>query len=110
MFPRSGLLQAGDSGDAVHMLQLMLNRAAGRYINLLPVAVTGIYDADTVQAVDAFQTCCLLETERGKTDKRTWNRLVRLYQLIWKKTFRRQSEGFLFRASRPFTGGYNLSP
>ena len=22
-----------------------------------------------------------------------------------KKTFRRQSEGFLFRASRPFTGG-----
>jgi len=32
--------------------------------------------------VDAFQTCCLLETERGKTDKRTWNHLVRLYQLI----------------------------
>ena len=82
LFPRSGLLQAGDSGDAVHMLQLMLNRAAGRYINLLPVAVTGIYDADTVQAVAAFQTCCLLETERGKTDKRTWNHLVRLYQLI----------------------------
>ncbi|MBS5480098.1 MAG: peptidoglycan-binding domain-containing protein [Acutalibacteraceae bacterium] len=82
LFPRSGILQIGDSSDAVHMLQLMLNRVAGRYINLLPVAVTGIYDEGTAQAIEVFQTCCLLEADRGKTDKRTWNHLVRLYHLV----------------------------
>lgn len=82
LFPRSGILRAGDSGDAVHMLQLMLNRVAERYINLLSVPVTGIYDEDTAQAVDVFQTCCLLDADRGETDKSTWNQLVRLYHLV----------------------------
>lgn len=82
LFPRNGILRTGDSGDVVHMLQLMLNRVANRYINLLPVKVTGIYDEGTAQAVDVFQTCCLLDADRGETDKRTWNHLVRLYHLV----------------------------
>ena len=48
------------------------------FFPIQPVAITGIYDDETRDAISEVQTRYLLPVT-GETDKLTWNALVRLY-------------------------------
>ncbi len=80
-FQFPGELQRGDSGSGVLVLQYLL-RVIGQFIPQLPViAQTGIYDAETEQAVAAFQTY-LDEAVTGVVTSETWDALYRQYASI----------------------------
>ena len=67
------VLKAGVRDPLVFILQVMLGE-----INGVPIAVTGIYDIDTVNAVRAQQLAAdLLPT--GEVDRVTWDYLAFLY-------------------------------
>ena len=74
-------LLRGDSGDGVRVLQYLL-RVIGQFIPQLPVLTqTGVYDAETEQAVAAFQTY-LEEAATGVVTLETWDALYRQYDSI----------------------------
>ncbi|MGN0641902.1 MAG: peptidoglycan-binding protein [Huintestinicola sp.] len=78
-FPsNSTVLETGDGGTVVIILQAMLNTLAGHYINLNPVEVTGFYDSSTAAAVADIQNIFGMQPT-GKSDLRTWNNIVRLF-------------------------------
>lgn len=78
LFPAPGFqLMAGDSGELVHLVQVLMNLAARRFANLEPVPVTGSYDAATEAAVRRLQAVSALP-ETGRLDRDTWNRLAAL--------------------------------
>ena len=71
------ILQEGDRGDLVHLVQILIRLAAGHYANLEPIPVTGIFDAETAAAVRQLQRIAGLP-ESGAVDRQTWNRLAAL--------------------------------
>ena len=71
------LLQEGDGGELVRLVQVLLNLAAGRYGNLDMIPVTGQYDAATAGAVRNLQRISSLP-QSGAMDRSTWNRLAAL--------------------------------
>ena len=75
------LLQERDSGELVQLVQVLLNLAAAHYGNLMPVSVTGIYDAETAAAVRHLQAVSALP-ETGILDRNTWNRLAALINTL----------------------------
>ena len=78
LFPSGAfLLQERDSGDLVQLVQALLNLAASHYQNLMPVTVTGQFDAETAEAVRNLQRISALP-ETGALDRATWNRLAAL--------------------------------
>ncbi len=82
LFPAGGfLLQERDSGELVQLVQVLLNLAAAHYRNLMPVAVTGDYDAQTAEAVRKLQAVSALP-ETGILDRNTWNRLAALINTL----------------------------
>lgn len=82
LFPAGGfLLQERDSGELVQLVQVLLNLAAAHYGNLMPVAVTGDYDAQTAEAVRKLQAVSALP-ETGILDRNTWNRLAALINTL----------------------------
>lgn len=70
--------EAQSTGDSVWFLQVILRALAARYRNLLSVQPTGVYDEETVLAVQTAQKILGLPQD-GITDKTTWNAVVRLY-------------------------------
>lgn len=72
-------IKLGDSGDAVVVVQLLLNKFASKYSNLKNVNVTGKYNIETADAVKNFQSITLLEPT-GTVNKPTWNEMVKLYR------------------------------
>lgn len=82
IFPAGGfLLQERDSGELVQLVQVLLNLAAAHFGNLMPIAVTGEYDAQTTDAVRKLQAVSALP-ETGILDRNTWNRLAALVNTL----------------------------
>ena len=71
------VLQEGDRGDLVQLVQVLCNLAAKHYTNLPSVAVTGEFDAETADAVRRIQAFSSLP-ETGRLDRQGWNRLAAL--------------------------------
>ncbi len=68
----------GDEGPTVRLLQAMIDTVALFYDNLLDVAETGQYGADTVAAVKRLQEAFGLEPT-GTVDRATWDMLANTY-------------------------------
>lgn len=66
-------------GDAVYLIQLMLQSISNRYQNFPKVQINGIYDQRTTDAVKEFQRAAGLPIT-GNVDKNTWNRLAQAYR------------------------------
>lgn len=78
-FPgRSFVLQKGDSGDAVYVLQVMLDTLSRIFPNLPAVPITGEYDENTARAVQAYQQHTNLP-QNGEVDKAVWDHIARSY-------------------------------
>lgn len=72
-------IKTGDSGDAVYVIQLILNNFALVYSNFSSIPVTGSYGSETAEAVKNFQSASML-TQTGTVDRPTWNEMTRLYR------------------------------
>ena len=82
-----GLLQEGDTGISVRLLQYMLN-VAGEFLQELPQPPqTGVFDNDTRTAVLALQAYEGLD-ETGTVGEDTWDALLRQYTSIDATVFR----------------------
>lgn len=80
VFPTEILaIKLGDSGDAVIVIQLILNNFASRYSNLKSVKVNGQYNNETADAVRNFQNVTMLQPT-GEVNRPTWNEMIRLYR------------------------------
>lgn len=78
IFPAGAfLLQKGDSGDLVQLVQVLYNLIAEHYSNLATITVDGDFDDETAAAVRAVQRLSALP-ETGAIDRQTWNRLAAL--------------------------------
>lgn len=76
VFPSAKYVAAkGDSGQLVYILQAMLQSIGKRYDNAPTIDVSGIYDDNTVEAVERFQRWCGIPRS-GRVDSGTWNMLV----------------------------------
>ena len=75
------ILRPGDTGDDVRVIQYFL-AVVGTFDDAVPsVAINGIYDESTANAVIAFQTAVGL-TPDGIVGEDTWNRLYDAYRGI----------------------------
>lgn len=78
IFPNSGfILQQGDRGELVYLVQMLLEALAKRYENLPQVQPNSEFDAQTADAVRAFQAVSGLP-QTGILDRDTWNHLAAL--------------------------------
>lgn len=75
------LLQEGDSGDDVRVIQYFLAVVGNFYDTVPPIPVTGTFDAATANAVRAFQRTVGLP-EDGIVGEQTWEELHRAYRGI----------------------------
>ena len=74
-------LKAGDTGNNVSSIQYYL-AVIGRFYDAVPeVSITGVFDEQTVRAVEAFQTVSGL-TADGIVGRNTWNAIYRAYRGI----------------------------
>lgn len=71
----TSILSPGESGQKVFVLQYYLAVLAGFYAEIPFLELTGIYDANTEQAVLAFQQLAGLP-ENTSVSEETWNALV----------------------------------
>lgn len=72
-------IKSGDSGDAVYVIQIILNNFAVNYSNFRKIPITGRYGKETAEAVQKFQSTAMLN-ESGIVDRPTWNEMTRLYR------------------------------
>lgn len=79
--PERESLRPGDVGFPVTAVQYMLDELTLEYEGLEGVPQNGIYGQETAQAVRAFQRRNLLP-ETGEVDKKTWDALVRSYEIV----------------------------
>ena len=79
--PPESVLGAGDSGDVVLMLQIMLTAAAHRFPAIPEPELTGRYDSATEISVTAFQRAADLPVS-AVTDKETWDAIADTYNVI----------------------------
>lgn len=79
--PERDSLRQGDVGFPVTAVQYMLDELTTQYEGLENVPQNGIYGPETTAAVRAFQRRNLLP-ETGEVDKRTWDALIRSYELV----------------------------
>lgn len=75
--PGDFLLQEGDSGDLVYLVQVLLRLIGKSFGNLDAPPLTGIYDPDTAATVLQLQEIAALP-QTGKFDRRTWDRVASL--------------------------------
>ena len=78
--PAGESLGIGDVGFVVSVIQYMLNELSLLYDGLDNVETNGNFDAATEAAVTEFQKRNLFP-QTGRVDKRTWDRLVRSFEL-----------------------------
>lgn len=85
-------LRLGDRGDAVRFIQVRLNRISTNYPSIPKIdPVDGIFDADTRDAVLAFQRAFNM-TQDGIVGSGTWYQIVRIYNAV-KRLNELNSEG-----------------
>lgn len=85
-------LRVGDRGDAVRFIQVRLNRISTNYPSIPKIdPVDGIFDADTREAVLAFQRAFNM-TQDGVVGSGTWYQIVRIYNAV-KRLNELNSEG-----------------
>lgn len=76
IFPPGGfILQRGDTGEFVYLVQVLLNAIARRYHNLPVIPVSGSYDTATSDAVANLQRLADLP-DTGVMDRITWDHLA----------------------------------
>ncbi|MDE5946264.1 MAG: peptidoglycan-binding protein [Oscillospiraceae bacterium] len=76
VFPsRNYIIQTGDTGMIVYIIQSILYAMHSQYDNFPAIQVNGIYDNVTYQAVKFFQNLANLQ-QTGKVNNHTWNALV----------------------------------
>lgn len=76
--PFTQTLRQGDTGTPTRTVQYYLSIIAYFNQNLSPVPLTGIFDSETVAAVERFQNFYGL-AETGEVDAQTWNVITRIY-------------------------------
>ena len=76
--PTNYSLGEGDMGFAVSAIQYLLETISV-FFPVEAVEITGVYDEKTRDAISEMQARYLLPVT-GRTDKLTWNALVRLYE------------------------------
>jgi len=77
-------LKEGTTGDSVFLLQTMLNYIGEEHYNIGGVQRTGVYDADTTEAVREYQRAAGLKMT-GETDKATWDALAAVYNKFFEQ-------------------------
>jgi peptidoglycan hydrolase-like protein with peptidoglycan-binding domain len=78
LFPMPGfVLQEGDRGTLVHLVQVLLNLVGGHYANLPDIPLSGVYDRETADAVRRLQQAAGLP-QTGTLDRAAWDRLAAL--------------------------------
>ena len=78
LFPNADfVMQRGSTGDLVSSVQRLLMELSALYANIPRLAVTGVYDTPTEQAVRQMQKKGGLP-ENGALDRASWNLLVTL--------------------------------
>ena len=75
-FPNT--LREGDYGDAVRAFQYYLAVIGAYYQSVLPLRISGDYNAETAASVRSFQQTYGLP-QTGIADRRTWNDIYRAY-------------------------------
>ena len=73
------VLHTGLSGPSVTQLQQYLNAISLTYPTITPVAVDGVFGAQTEQAVREYQTTFSLPVT-GQVDRETWNSIINTYK------------------------------
>lgn len=74
-------LTVGARGDAVLLLQLMINSLSARFANIPFVPQTGVYDAAAANAVSRLQQLFGLPAD-GITDLAAWNAITGAYNAL----------------------------
>ncbi|MCR5307145.1 MAG: peptidoglycan-binding protein [Oscillospiraceae bacterium] len=78
LFPMPGfVMQEGDRGALVHLVQVLLNLVSRRYANLPDIPLSGVYDAETEAAVRRMQSIAGLP-QTGTLDRAAWDSLASL--------------------------------
>ena len=72
------VLREGDFGDAVRAFQYYLAVIGAYYVSVLPLQITGNFNAETAASVRSFQQTYGLP-QTGVVDRRTWNDVYRAY-------------------------------
>ena len=70
----------GDKGFIVSVIQYMLSELTILYDGLENVEITGLFDERTQSAIGEFQKRNLFP-QTGRVDKKTWDRLVKAFEL-----------------------------
>ena len=73
------MLSVGDIGFAVSSVQFLLNEISVILDSIEELAITGIYNIDTMRAVSVFQASSGLDVT-GEVNKETWDMLVDTYE------------------------------
>ncbi len=76
-----GLLAQGTTGDSVRVIQYYLAVVATYYATVPTVAVNGVFDQQTTEAVRAFQQSFDLPVD-GIVGRQTWQKLEDVYESI----------------------------
>ncbi|MBR5528782.1 MAG: peptidoglycan-binding protein [Clostridia bacterium] len=76
-----GILQQGDSGENVRLLQRYLNAISVYYGDIPRLSEDGVFGSQTRNAVAEFQRLYLF-SDTGVVDSATWYRIVELYNYI----------------------------
>lgn len=84
-------LSIGDGGNDVSRLEIRLNRISNNYPAIPKLDPTGIYSADTAEAVRKFQEIFNLP-QTGVVDKATWYKINYIYSSV-KRLAQLNSEG-----------------
>lgn len=78
VFPsRDYLINKGDTGFIVYIIQLLMHEISQQYDNFPKVTINGIYDDKTSEAVRFFQGISNI-SQTGIVNNRTWNILSAL--------------------------------
>ncbi len=75
------LVEPGDQGRFLYILQGILNGLADTYANMPAIPYSGVYDDATEQSVTALQRAAGLPAT-GRLDADTWNALAHLYSHV----------------------------
>lgn len=76
VFREKMILMPGSSGEAVYFMQLMLNCIGSKYGNIPILELTGVYDADTQNALNAFKEISGHEFRSEGVDVHFWNAIT----------------------------------